>query len=1166
MKYPIAIAVDARAGPTVYVPDVPSCVVVGRTVEEAVRRTAPAVAMHLQVLAQRGEPIPAPKTIADRKASGGFSDDVRWDTVDVESAKGISPRDFMRARRPDLYSDSISARESRVDATFLHFALKQVTERKDEVAFEHFCRKLAEKEICPNLIPQTGPTGGGDSKVDSETYPVSDSIAEIWYVGDPGRASKERWAFAFSAKRNWRAKARDDIRKVVETGRGYTMAYFMTNQQVPDRVRGEIEDKFRQQWGLDVRIFDRSWIADKVLTNGHDALFESALQVNLGGATTRRLGPEDAKREHSLEELDAQITDSKRYSGVRYQLAEDCLETALLARGLDRPRTEVDGRFERARRVAEKSGDERQLLKITYHRAWTAVCWYEDCAEFRRQYEVAESLAIDKDNVWDLERVTVLWQIGTTFLRSQGQLEDDEEWTKRTADLRTALEKIGTDEGRPTSTLMARTLLALITMTERHSHEALSAGLEEIAGVLKVARDHLDYPFDSMARIVEELVNIAGGDETLDGLLERVIAMQAERGGKAQEGTMRLHRASVCLNSGRHTEAILQAGKAQSLLAHGGDDDFLESVITTAFAYEAMGLLWAARANFAFALHWILRESDVSGELSASLSMPITRLIWLEIQLGRVPQVLCWVELHQALLNGVDLTEGQFSRLAEEVALMDGVLAMVVLGTQWADLTKLDRAPAVLGNLGLDVSRLAAMFALGYGDAVTSETGLENPDTFFVKLLSQPAAADVAELADWGMRWPFSLRTTLFGCHVDVLVREGRGSLYLGEAILAFLESMLAKSGSAMRQLSARAELRVEIVVRNGVRGPFEHELVEDDVGEVRIVVAHADKPVKRVDEGYIRSMLGLFGRVLEQLWVQIKKEDIEALFAEERAPDRAGLTAHLPFVMDAIFGNAKKVEAKHWFKPGSESLALRRTAPWGGPAKARATRLAEERRAHASQDGERGPPAWGVDGSRHRDTKVFSVVNMPLWDVAGWKGLGYTFSRGKGDVPEMHFSFEDIEAGRKIFRGWIRKFGPVDLEENIGLTLVTGIDRTNPHSYKLVVGCSDAEAVKSRARILGFISRIQEMRPPNGHNLDQFLDRYHRLGRYRIAPVGHRATGGTYRITPEGISIEKRSLEIVPAWRIGPNDLLRIALKGVSNPVVPSGQSDVPFFRTAAS
>ena len=305
---------------------------------------------------------------------------------------------------------------------------------------------------------------------------MAERIAERWYIGDPGRASKERWAFAFSAKQDWRSKVRDDVKKIAETDRDYTVAYFISNQQVPDRARGNMEDELREKWSLDVRIFDRNWIADRVLEKGHYDLFESTLQVNLGGATTRKLGRVDAERERDLTELDSQIDDPDRYAGVGHQLAEDCLETALLARGLDHPRTDVDGRFDRAERIAREHGTDRQLLRITYHRAWTATCWYDDYAEFERLYEFAESLGLGTDNVWDLERLAILWQVGITFQRSETVPEGDAQWAKRGTQLRCALRAIAEDGSRPTSSLMARTLLAIMMMTEERNCPGCSWG------------------------------------------------------------------------------------------------------------------------------------------------------------------------------------------------------------------------------------------------------------------------------------------------------------------------------------------------------------------------------------------------------------------------------------------------------------------------------------------------------------------------------------------------------------------------------------------------------------------------------------------------------------------------------------------------------------------
>jgi hypothetical protein len=55
-----------------------------------------------------------------------------------------------------------------LDRSMLEYHLETLTSRSEETVFEKFALRLAQCEICPNLLPHTGPTGGGDSKVDSE--------------------------------------------------------------------------------------------------------------------------------------------------------------------------------------------------------------------------------------------------------------------------------------------------------------------------------------------------------------------------------------------------------------------------------------------------------------------------------------------------------------------------------------------------------------------------------------------------------------------------------------------------------------------------------------------------------------------------------------------------------------------------------------------------------------------------------------------------------------------------------------------------------------------------------------------------------------------------------------------------------------------------------------
>src|SRR5437660_5239581 len=176
----------------------------------------------------------------------------------------LTPSHYMRARRPELFSDSKTITAIGLPPAVLEYHLETLTNRKQEADFEHFCRRLAEKELCPNLLPQTGPTGGGDSKVDTETYPVADALAEVWYEGIGREAAHERWAFAFSARKDWLDKVKADVKKISETGRDYKLIYFMTNQFVPDRKRGETEDELTKTYGIRMRILDRSWIVDRV--------------------------------------------------------------------------------------------------------------------------------------------------------------------------------------------------------------------------------------------------------------------------------------------------------------------------------------------------------------------------------------------------------------------------------------------------------------------------------------------------------------------------------------------------------------------------------------------------------------------------------------------------------------------------------------------------------------------------------------------------------------------------------------------------------------------------------------------------------------------------------------------------------------------------------------
>jgi len=146
----------------------------------------------------------------------------------------VSPSAFMRWLRPEYYSDTTDRTTYQLDAPTLEYHLETITARNQTHAFEIFCRKLCERTICPNLKPATGPEGGGDSKADTETIPIADEIATLTYLGET-QAGRERWAFAFSAKKRWAEKVRSDVAGIVGTEREYQKIFCVTAQFEPVR-------------------------------------------------------------------------------------------------------------------------------------------------------------------------------------------------------------------------------------------------------------------------------------------------------------------------------------------------------------------------------------------------------------------------------------------------------------------------------------------------------------------------------------------------------------------------------------------------------------------------------------------------------------------------------------------------------------------------------------------------------------------------------------------------------------------------------------------------------------------------------------------------------------------------------------------------------------------
>ena len=176
-----------------------------------------------------------------------------------------TPYEFYRTIRPEYFSDSHKKRKMSKEMFGYEFSKLSTDMKQDE--FERFACRVIGRIVTPNIIPPTGPNGGGDGKVDFETYVVDGHVSSKWFVAE-GCKDNERWAFAVSCVAQWESKIKHDIESAISTNKHYDRFHFCTNQTVSSKKRLEIQQKFKEKYGVETIIFDFNWFVDAVFDKG----------------------------------------------------------------------------------------------------------------------------------------------------------------------------------------------------------------------------------------------------------------------------------------------------------------------------------------------------------------------------------------------------------------------------------------------------------------------------------------------------------------------------------------------------------------------------------------------------------------------------------------------------------------------------------------------------------------------------------------------------------------------------------------------------------------------------------------------------------------------------------------------------------------------------------
>jgi hypothetical protein len=537
----------------------------------------------------------------------------------------------------------------------------------------------------------------------------------------------------------------------------------------------------------------------------------------------------------------------------------------------------------------------------------------------------------------------------------------------------------------------------------------------------------------------------------------------------------------------------------------------------------------------------------------------IQQLVWLEIRLGRVPHILNYLRFQSFLAAHRQLQGEALAKYNDQTQSQDAVFSMLFLRLSLTQLRSLELLPETLGETGLYASATSLLYALGHLKALRAEGYVpkdepaEKIDEAMKRLSEQPAQSSLPETVELFDGATTVLTSNVLGCKWKVTVETGEVGIRVGEALLGFLETFFATS-LTIDALPYRQSVDIGVFKNNRSipeAPPFQLILTDDDY-LVRVEYTGEYDPSKEMTDGVLRKFLNdLLPIVITRV---LFVPDLQAYF-QRIAEIEEGYARSLTF--SDVFSSASNVigsdpisNLSGWLS-GKRYVLLRDSV-----AIASKEKKADE---HSPQvtpaDAKREPP--NQSRLKHSQRKVLSMIEPTLWDAAGWRGvsvLGYPDS-----PPFLALMFENEEPARRIFINWRKQLGTVDKEHLLRISILTGVDATNPFAYSLHISTNLEVALKGLEGEMAItMSRSKKMDSAQQNTMRDFHLLRERYGCYYLAPAAMPTGATAPKLLPD-VRILKRDVITRPAWEIGVNDQDVTALRDEDEPIIPDGIENPP-------
>lgn len=1028
---------------------------------------------------------------------------------------------YYRKLRPYYFSDTKVVYEVPLTEELFDVHMDLLSTKKMHSQFEHFVVAVASRLLTPNIKPQTGPDGGGDGKVDAETYEVSNDISDKWYTEKQGASGNEKWAFAISCKTTWKPKINSDIKKIHETGRGYTKALFFTNQYVKASTRVEKEQSLSELYGISVFIYDREWLKKAVFLDG---CLDIALDKLCFSEQYKRRsiyeGPNDKKKRERLEQLECSFL--RHIEGLNTDYIDDLKESCILSRELELPRVVTEGRFRRAMDECMRHGTEQQLFVLIYEHGWTSFFWFEDVDACYRDYLSLKEYVERSVNIARIEKLTTLLTNLSNAVNA-GCFDQDKVFLEvdYIKSLSNKLHKCGE---KPSCSIYLDLYIAEQKLISHMvKHEPIEEDIHILKPLLLEASSHIDISFESQYHIIDMLSKKVDDCPEFDELVDELAETIANTRSAVEAARVKFARGEAHLDKKNWKEAI----KKLSFCVYAFEKEECMEEMVKSSGYMGMAL-WNLQLSYsaeAFLLKSaaiLLKKFYSEGQIPHLLISVLSKLCEIELMTGRLAMYWSYHELVSMLAHNAQFNEEK--EYVQRKQIEDAAWACRLADADLSN-SRYWKLPDIFDRLGMYVCSETLKLLLGHENEVEqSFKEALKIDGLRQKLQEQPVFEQFLGETVLSTNGVVALQTTVDNFTIKVVYENSLENQQIAEIFLASIESFF--STADMFDVVA---IDNEIIVTMRYVEQGKSELKPTGKSQKYELLINPstfdDQNFWECISMFLVNMLLKNAMTKEDVGVMIDKKH-----SGERLMDRVSVLMHTKFAIDGVLGKKYKYRIDDWEKETDKVYEFKGES------------LDTKLRNYKPKE-QQSMPVYKIND------------DMSLWDDAGWKGCGFIMDY-TGEQPAIFgLAFQNLERGSQIVTEWGKKIA--EGKPSVRIFIIKGIDINHPTHYRVFVSPVIPEINNDEMRYMATMCRKHTVTPNTDENLLRFEERYKKFKGCWLQAM--QISDDFKLIMPENFKSAFRYTDVVfvNAYEISEHDEARMAIEPSDVPIIPESKID---------